>query len=54
MRELEAAQVELDEARKQLRMKDIYLRQLGAHTGSDTRTEDNTQNLDGKDLLIST
>ncbi|EJD75681.1 hypothetical protein LOAG_17208 [Loa loa] len=45
MKEAEAAQAELDEARKQLRMKDIYLRQLGAYKGEDARIEEDTRNL---------
>ncbi|KAL3994977.1 putative golgin subfamily A member 2-like protein 5 protein [Acanthocheilonema viteae] len=45
MKEAEAAQAELDEAHKQLRMKDIYLRQLGAYTGENNRPEDDARNL---------
>ncbi|CAG9535353.1 unnamed protein product [Cercopithifilaria johnstoni] len=45
MKEAEAAQAELDETRKQLRMKDIYLRQLEAYTGENTRKEDDARNL---------
>lgn len=48
MKEAEAAQAELEEAHKQLRMKDIYLRQLGAYTGEHTRREDDARNLTGK------
>uniref|UniRef100_A0A915PY38 Golgin subfamily A conserved domain-containing protein n=1 Tax=Setaria digitata TaxID=48799 RepID=A0A915PY38_9BILA len=44
MKEAEAAQAELDEARRQLQMKDIYLRQLGTYTGANT-TVDNAGNL---------
>ncbi|VDO42998.1 unnamed protein product [Onchocerca flexuosa] len=44
MRKAEAAQAELDEARKQLRMKDIYLRQLGAYTSADTPLENDSHN----------
>uniref|UniRef100_A0A8R1XJT3 Golgin subfamily A conserved domain-containing protein n=1 Tax=Onchocerca volvulus TaxID=6282 RepID=A0A8R1XJT3_ONCVO len=45
MKKAEAAQAELDEARKQLRMKDIYLRQLGAYTSTDTPLENDNRNL---------
>ncbi|EJW77310.1 hypothetical protein WUBG_11780 [Wuchereria bancrofti] len=48
MRKAEAAQAELDEAHKQLRMKDIYLRQLGAYAGEDIHMEDDARNLGGK------
>ncbi|MCP9263830.1 hypothetical protein DINM_007202 [Dirofilaria immitis] len=44
MKEAEAAQAELDEAHKQLRMKDIYLRQLGAYTNGDTQSKNDGQN----------
>lgn len=50
MKEAEAAQAELDQAHKQLKMKDIYLRQLGAYTGEDTQMEANARNLGGKIL----
>ncbi|KAM3718313.1 Golgin subfamily A member [Dirofilaria immitis] len=44
MKEAEAARAELDEAHKQLRMKDIYLRQLGAYTNGDTQSKNDGQN----------
>ncbi|VDK60187.1 unnamed protein product, partial [Gongylonema pulchrum] len=44
MKETEAAQAELEEAHKQLRMKDIYLRQLGAYTGATAPTATDTRN----------
>uniref|UniRef100_A0A0R3S6A4 GOLGA2L5 domain-containing protein n=1 Tax=Elaeophora elaphi TaxID=1147741 RepID=A0A0R3S6A4_9BILA len=49
MKKAEAAQAELDEAHKQLRVKDIYLRQLGAYTGENTLMDD-ARNLGGKVL----
>lgn len=52
MKEVEAAQAELDEAHKQLKMKDIYLRQLGAYTGETIRIENDAGNLNGKLLPI--
>ncbi|KAK6103850.1 putative golgin subfamily A member 2-like protein 5 protein [Brugia pahangi] len=45
MRKAEAAQAELDEAHKQLRMKNIYLRQLGAYAGEDIHMEGDVKNL---------
>lgn len=45
MRKAEAAQAELDEAHKQLRMKNIYLRQLGAYGGEDIHMEGDVKNL---------
>ncbi|VDM91793.1 unnamed protein product [Litomosoides sigmodontis] len=48
VKEAEAAQAELEEAHKQLRMKDIYLRQLEAYTGEHTRREDDVRNLTGQ------
>lgn len=47
MKETEAAQAELEEARKQLRMKDIYLRQLGAYTGAIVPTENDAESFGG-------
>uniref|UniRef100_A0A1I8EPI9 Golgin subfamily A conserved domain-containing protein n=1 Tax=Wuchereria bancrofti TaxID=6293 RepID=A0A1I8EPI9_WUCBA len=49
MRKAEAAQAELDEAHKQLRMKDIYLRQLGAYAGEDIHMEDDARNLGARE-----
>uniref|UniRef100_A0A0R3QZC8 GOLGA2L5 domain-containing protein n=1 Tax=Brugia timori TaxID=42155 RepID=A0A0R3QZC8_9BILA len=54
MRKAEAAQAELDEAHKQLRMKNIYLRQLGAYGGEDIHMEGDVKNLGGKLLSYPT
>lgn len=48
MKEAEAAYSELEEARKQLKMKDLYLRQLGAYSSGDASSEHEFHNLHGK------
>ncbi|VDM50880.1 unnamed protein product [Toxocara canis] len=48
MKESEIAQAELQEARKQLHLKEIYLRQLGAYNAGPAFSEDDIQNLQGE------
>lgn len=48
MRESEAAQAELQEARKLLHMKEIYLRQLGAYHAGPAFSECDIQTLQSK------